>query len=140
LFLIKMNLNLSIAGTLLILLAAAHTVFPRYFNWSKELSALSLVNRQMMYIHTFFIALVLLLMGLLCLTSATQIVTTTLGHRLLLGLGIFWTIRLIIQFFGYSPHIWKGKRLETSIHILFVVLWCYFSASFFYLYFNTAAR
>jgi len=92
-----------------------------------------------MYVHTFFIALVLLLMGLLCVTSATEIVTTNLGHRLLLGLGMFWTIRLIIQFFGYSPQIWKGKRLETSIHIIFVVLWCYFSVSFFYLYFSTQA-
>ena len=132
-----MNLNLSIVGTLLILLAAAHTVFARYFNWSRELAALSLINRQMMYIHTFFIALMLLLMGLLCLTSSTEIITTDLGHRLLLGLGVFWTIRLIIQFFGYSAQIWKGKRLETSIHVLFVVLWCYFSVSFFYLYFNT---
>ena len=134
-----MNLNLSIVGTLLILLAAAHTVFPRYFNWSKELSALSLVNRQMMYIHTFFIALVLFLMGLLCLTSSTEIITTNLGHRLLLGFGVFWTARLIIQFFGYSPQIWKGKRIETAIHILFVLLWCYFSVSFFYVYFSTAA-
>jgi membrane glycosyltransferase len=133
-----MYLNLNIVGAILILLALAHSIFPRYFNWSKELPALSLVNQQLMYIHTFFIALVLLLMGLLCVTSATEVITTHLGHKLLLGLGIFWAIRLIIQFFGYSPQIWKGKRLETSIHILFVLLWCYFSVSFFYAYFNTA--
>lgn len=125
-----MELHLKIIGFILIILAIVHGVFPRYFNWQKELSSLSLVNKQMMYVHTFFIALVILLMGVLCLTSSKEIIETNLGKRVCLGLGVFWIMRLVIQFFGYSSELWKGKTFETSIHILFIFLWTYLSFIF----------
>jgi hypothetical protein len=108
----------------------AHTIFPRYFNWATELTSLSLINRQMMYVHTFFIALVVLLMGILCLTSSADLIETELGKKVSLGLGVFWLIRLFIQFFGYSSELWKGKPLETIIHIVFSLFWTYMSTVF----------
>jgi hypothetical protein len=87
----------------------------------------------MMRVHTFFIALVLVLMGVLTLTSSHDLVTTPLGQRICLGIGIFWTFRLFIQFFGYSSALWKGKRFETIVHILFTVLWTYLSGIFLYI-------
>ncbi|TJY63996.1 hypothetical protein FAZ19_17230 [Sphingobacterium alkalisoli] len=131
-----MEIHLKIVGVLLIVLASIHLVFPRYFNWAEELKSSSLINRQMMTVHTFFIALTVLLMGLLCLTSSTEIAETDLGKKIALGLGLFWTVRLIIQFFGYSTALWKGKRFETSMHIVFSVLWTYLSVVFWITYFN----
>jgi hypothetical protein len=75
-----------------------------------------------------------LLMGLRCLTSSEDITDTAFGKMIALGLGIFWTIRLFIQFFGYSSKLWKGKKFETSIHILFSILWIYLSIVFFIIY------
>jgi hypothetical protein len=95
---------------------------------------LSLINRQVMYVHTFFIALVVLLMGILCLTSAKELIETDLGKKIVLGLGIFWMIRLFIQFFGYSSKLWKGKTFETIIHIVFSFLWTYLSTIFLMIY------
>jgi hypothetical protein len=125
-----MELHLKIIGFILIILAIVHGVFPRHFNWKKELSSLSLVNKQMMYVHTVFIALVVFLMGFLCLTSSTELIENNLGKRICFGLGVFWTIRLVIQFFGYSSELWKGKTFETSVHILFICLWTYLSLIF----------
>lgn len=126
-----MELHLKISGLLLIPLACIHIIFPKYFNWKNEFGAVSLINVQMMYVHTFFIALVLFLMGVLCLTSSTEIIGTTLGNRISLGFSIFWAIRLFIQFFGYSAKLWKGKNFETNMHILFTLLWTYLTAVFF---------
>jgi hypothetical protein len=126
-----MELHLKIIGWTLTILALVHGIFPRYFNWKNEFKNVSLMNREMMYIHTFFIALVVLLMGVLCITSATDLVGTKLGQKVSLGLSIFWTTRLIIQFFGYSSALWKGKTFETLIHILFTILWAYLSIVFF---------
>ena len=125
-----MELHLKIIGFILIILAIVHGIFPRYFNWQKESSSLSLVNKQMMYVHTFFIALVVFLMGVLCLTSLTELIETILGKRICFGLGAFLTVRLIIQFFGYSSELWKGKTFETLVHILFIFLWTYLSFIF----------
>jgi len=125
-----MELYLKITGILLILLAAIHVAFPKYFNWKMELNSLSLINRQLMYVHSFFIAFAILLIGILCLTSAQELTSTALGKRISLGLGIFWLARLFIQFFGYSSKLWRGKTFETSIHIFFSIFWIYLSTIF----------
>ena len=131
-----MEIHLKIIGCLLIFLALIHIVFPKHFNWDIELKSLSLINRQMMTVHTFFIALTVFLMGLLCLTSSGELIGTNFGKKICLGLGIFWTIRLFIQFFIYSSELWKGKKFETLIHILFSLLWTYISIIFLTIYFT----
>ncbi len=131
-----MEIHFKVIGVLLIGLALVHVVFPKYFNWDRELKPLSQINRQMMIIHTFFIALIVFLMGLLCLTSSTEIVETNLGKKISLGLGVFWTVRLFVQFFGYSSDLWKGKKFETFVHIIFSLIWTYLSIIFMSNYFN----
>ena len=125
-----MELHLKIIGSLLIVLALAHIGFPRHFKWKEELKSISIINRQMMYFHSFFIAFAVFLMGLLCMTSSSELIGTVLGKRISLGLGLFWTTRLFIQFFGYSSKVWKGKTFETTVHILFALFWVYLSAVF----------
>jgi hypothetical protein len=131
-----MEIHLKIIGCLQIGLALIHSIFPKYFHWKKELKLVSLVNRQMMVVHTFFIALTLFLMGLLCLTSSSELIETNLGKKISLGLGFFWTARLFIQFFGYSTELWKDKKFETFIHILFSLFWTYLSILFLMIYFD----
>lgn len=87
-----------------------------------------------MYIHTFFIALIVLLMGLLCISASSELIETNLGHKLSFGLFIFWGLRFFIQFFGYSSKLWKGKAFETTVHIIFSILWLYISSVFFIIY------
>ena len=130
-----MELHLKIIGIFLILLSLLHLIFPKYFNWKQELSSLSLVNRQLMYVHTFFIAFMVFLMGLLCISSSKDLTSSILGKRMSLMLGVFWSVRLYIQFFGYSSKLWRGKIFETSVHILFSTFWIYLTTVFFLVYF-----
>ena len=116
------------------LLSLVHIIFPKYFNWKKELEPLSLVNKQMMQVHTFFIALIVLLMGMLLIISTKDLIETSLGKIIILGLAIFWSIRLLFQLFVYSPKLWKGKAFETLVHIFFTVFWFYISSVFWVVY------
>lgn len=129
-----MELHLKIIGYLFIFLAFIHVVFPKRFEWKKEFGSLSLINRQMMYIHTFFIAIVVLLIGILCISSYSELIETPLGRKISLGFFIFWVIRFLVQFFGYSSELWKGKKFETYVHIVFSIFWAYVSAVFFIVY------
>jgi hypothetical protein len=128
-----MILQLKIIGILLQLLALIHIIFPKYFNWKVQLQSLSLINKQLMIVHTFFVALTVFLMGLLCLIAAKELCETHLGKIVLYGLGLFWLIRLFVQLFVYSAKLWKGKKFETFIHILFTALWLYLSSVFLYI-------
>lgn len=131
-----MEIHFKIIGILLLLLALIHIPFPRYFKWQEELKGLSLINRQMMLTHTFFIALMVFFMGLLCMCCAKDLINTNLGHKLSLGLGIFWLCRMYFQFFVYSGKLWRGKTFETTVHIVFSLFWIYMCAVFFYTAFS----
>jgi hypothetical protein len=111
-------------------LSIVHIGFPKRFNWKEELQSLSLINKQMMQVHTFFIAFVVFLMGILCMVAPVELVSTRLGKMISFGLFVFWLIRLFFQLFVYSPTLWRGKTFETSVHFIFTALWCYLSAVF----------
>ncbi|MDA3616511.1 hypothetical protein O3P16_16995 [Chitinophagaceae bacterium LY-5] len=126
-----MILHIKIAGIIMMLLSLIHVGFPQYFKWKKEFKSITMINRQMMYMHTLFLALAIFLISILCIGYTTELVSTHIGKVISKGLFIFWTFRLLIQFIGYSPVLWKGKLFETFIHILFTAIWLYFSGLFF---------
>ena len=125
-----MKLQLELIGSAMILLALVHLAFPRYFAWKESLAGQTLLHRQVVKVHTFFIALTVFLMGLLCLTSARLLVDTVLGRRIALGLAFFWGCRLLIQLFGYSTKLWRGKPFETAVHVAATLAWVWFTAVF----------
>lgn len=129
-----MEIYLKLIGTTLVMLALAHLIFPRYFNWKTDLTPLSPINRQMMHVHTFFVAFTVLLMGIFCLTSTNAIIHTDLGKRIALGFALFWGVRLTFQFIVYSPSLWRGRRFETFMHVLFASYWAYLTGIFFVVY------
>jgi hypothetical protein len=103
---------LKILGVFLMLLAFLHVIFPRYFRWKEELAELSLINREIMGVHTFFVALTVLLMGLLLVSSAELLTTTLLGRRVSAGLSLFWGLRLLCQIFWLSRSLQLGRRQQ----------------------------
>ncbi len=125
-----MELHLKIVGFILVILAFVHVIFPRYFAWKEQLKSLTLINKQLMYVHTFFIAVTTLLMGVLCILCANDLVTTFFGQKIAFGLALFWGMRLFFQFFVYSKDLWKGKRFETWVHLIFSILWLYITLVF----------
>lgn len=126
-------MNLRIAGMLMIALALFHTLLPGRFKWKEEFAPLTLLSRQIMYVHTFFIALIVLLMGVLCAVYADELIKPGLAMPLACGLLLFWGLRGFFQLFVFSAALWKGKTFETRVHLFFSALWLYFSAVFLWL-------
>ncbi len=126
-----MELQLKIIGVMLVLLSFVHGIFPKYFNWKEELKDLSMMNREMMKVHTFFIALMVFGVGMLNIFCTEDLLNTRLGNKIAIFLGVFWGIRAFLQFFGYSTEIWKGKTFETIVHIVFSIFWIYMTVLYF---------
>jgi hypothetical protein len=123
-------LHLRALGVVFVVLAFVHAVFPVRFEWRRELPALSLINQQLMTVHTFFIAVVVLGIGVLCLIEAEALVSTPLGRHVSVGLAVFWGLRFLAQHFWYSPRLWRGKAFETVMHVAFSLLWAWATAVF----------
>jgi len=121
-----LTLHLRLSGAALLLLCLLHFFFPRRFRWKEEFGALSLLNRQIFYVHTFFVGLVLVMMGVpLLFEPAVLLERSRLGGWVAAGFTVFWGMRLLIQWFGYSAELWWGKRLETLVHFAFTAFWAY---------------
>ena len=105
-----METPIKIVGSLLVALSLMHIIIPKYFKWEQELASLSLITKQIFYVHTFFIAFTVLLMGLLCIKYSRELIYDPFGRVISLGLFGFWLTRLIFQFLVYSPSVWRGKK------------------------------
>ena len=121
--------HLRAVGVLMALLAIVNLFVPGRFNWREELSRVSLLNRQIFVAHTVFIVLVVVLTSALLLTCAEALLEPTrLSRAVLLGLTIFWGLRMLMQWFFYSPQVWRGNRLHTALHGIFSLAWVYVTA------------
>ncbi|MEO8351920.1 MAG: hypothetical protein ABI680_09320 [Chthoniobacteraceae bacterium] len=122
---------LRIAGAGLILLAAVHVPIGRHLKWREESERLSLVNAAIFRVHTFFICLVLVMMGLPCLFDpGVFLEASRAGRWLAWSFSAFWLIRLYVQWFVYQADLWRGKRIETFAHLWFTLVWTALAALF----------
>jgi hypothetical protein len=122
----KPELHLRIAGALQIILALLHFYFPFRFRWQEDTAKLSPLNRQIFWVHTFFIMLIMILFGLLSCFATDELIASGRLPRLILGgISFFWLVRLVFQFFVYDSAHWRGSRLHTVAHWGFALLWAY---------------
>jgi hypothetical protein len=123
--------HLRIVGVLMAGLVVVNLFVPRRFHWSEELARLSLLNRQIFQVHAMFLILLLAMFSALLLTCGPALLEPTrLSRAILIGLTIFWTLRMLMQWFYYSPEIWRGHRFNTAMHCVFSLTWVYVSAVF----------
>ena len=126
-----LSIHLRIVGILLVSLGLSHAFFNRYFGWEKELEAVSLLTRRVFFVHSFFIALGVVLAGAVSFLYADALLRpTSLNRALLAAMATFWLCRLLAQFFAYDSAIWRGDRFRTFMHMGFALLWCYVTATY----------
>jgi hypothetical protein len=124
-------LHLRIVGLVMTGLVVINLFVPRRFHWRQEMARLSLLNRQIFQAHSVFLVLTLALFAALLFSCADALLQPTrLSLAVLGGLTIFWTLRMLMQWFFYSPEIWRGDRFNTVMHGVFSVTWVYVSAVF----------
>ena len=126
-------LHLRIVGVIMLLLVAMNTYVPRRFRWREEMASLSILNRQIFQVHAVFICIILMMFAALTLFMTRALLEPTpLARAVLIGMGMFWLLRMLTQWFVYDPRIWRGDGLLTFMHVLFSGIWCYFVATFAY--------
>jgi len=124
-------LHLRLAGVVMASLVVVNLMVPGRFHWREEMSRLSLVNRQIFQAHSVFLVLTLALFSALLLTCGPALLEPTrLSRAVLAGLTVFWGLRMLMQWYFYSPSIWRGHRFNTVMHYTFSVVWVYVTTVF----------
>jgi hypothetical protein len=126
-----LTILLRAAGMGLILLATLHLPVGRHLKWREEGARLSLVNASIFRVHTFFICLMLVMMGLPCLLDPSVFLEGSHASAWLAwSFSVFWTVRLFFQWFVYPWELWRGKSMETIVHFWCTIVWASLSALF----------
>ena len=123
--------HLHVVGVVMAGLVVVNIYVPRRFRWREEMEGLSVLNRQIFEAHAVFLVLTLALLSALLLSCGDALLEPTrLSRAMLIGLTIFWTLRMLMQWGFYSPEIWRGHRFNTTAHYVFSAIWVYVSAVF----------
>lgn len=124
-------IHLRIAGVVMASLVVVNLFVPGRFHWRDEMARLSLLNRQIFQAHSVFLVLTLALFSALLLTCGDALLEPTrLSRAVLIGLTLFWGLRMLMQWCFYSPEIWRGHRFNTVMHYVFSVIWVYMTTVF----------
>ena len=119
-----LSISLRVAGVGLLFLSALHIPIGRELRWREDASRLTPANEAVFHVHTLFICLVIVMMGLPCMLEPSVFLERSrAGAWLAWSFAGFWATRLYCQFFVYSSELWRGKRRETIVHCVFTVVW-----------------
>ena len=111
------NLLLCVGGVYHLLLGVFHILFwkLKIFNWKEELPQMSGINSAVMQLLNAAVIVFLLLMAYISLFHQQELLNTGLGHTLLVGISLFWLVRLGGEF------LIKGAgNINRPLTIMFV--------------------
>ncbi len=119
-----LDILLKVAGGGQIALSLLHLPIGRKLKWREDAGLMTPMNAKVFHVHTFFVCLVLVMIGLPCLLEPRVFLEPSpAGRWLSWSMAAFWGCRLYCQFFVYRADLWRGKRMETMVHWIFTAVW-----------------
>ena len=116
---------LYIAAVAQLAVAVLNLFLVRIMKWEESVARMPQLVREVFHVHAWFITITLAIFGVVTIRFADELAagTNDLGRWLAAGIGIFWLIRWLMQFFYYDSSHWRGKRAETIVHIVLIFLY-----------------
>ena len=116
---------LYIAAAAQLSVAVLNLFLVRIMKWEEEVARMRQLVREVFHVHAWFITIPLAIFSVVTIRFVEELAagTNNLGRWLAAGIGIFWFIRWLMQFFYYDSSHWRGKRAETIVHIVLIFLY-----------------
>jgi hypothetical protein len=122
--------HVKIMGLLMLALTSVNAWLPGRLRWGEELKCLSPLNRQVFVVHAIFVMLITTLLGFLSLAYARELLEgTALARAVVIGLGVFWGARFLVQLVVCAKRSWRGTGTDAVLQFLFAGLCAYFTAT-----------
>ncbi len=109
------ELLIQAGGVYNILLIVFHLCFWRLFDWRRDLSLLSPMNRRVMPILNLCLTLVFLIFAIVSLAFTVEMAETSLGRALVLMIATFWAFRALLQIIYFK----LKKPLSVGFFVFF---------------------
>lgn len=125
----SLSFLLRVGGASLVLLALLHIVLWRSLHWDRESERLSPLNARVFAVHAFFVALVLMGLGLLSLLRPELLLLPGELQRLILvAIVVFWFARLCLQSLVFDRVMTPGWTRSWFVRVGAHLLWAAYLA------------
>jgi alginate O-acetyltransferase complex protein AlgI len=125
----SLALWLSGAGHFCVLIASLQV--PYRLEWKEDLAKLTPFNRKLMWVHGGFTIYTILSFGVLTLLLHDEMLRgQTAGRALAAFIGLYWFMRVVVDFIYYEHSDWPKGRAFTVGHVLLVLLFVFLSATY----------
>lgn len=104
-------------------IAAINLRLDSILKWKDELGGLSLLLREVFYVHKWFITIALVIFGVITLRFAGEMAMAEheMARWVAAGIGGFWAIRTIMQWSYYSASHWRGNPPRAAVHWILTI-------------------
>jgi len=89
-------------------LVVFHLLFWRIFNWDQDLNQISYLNRATMQVLNISLTFAFIIFSYISFAHTTGLLTSRLGHSLLVLMALFWLARVIQQIIFYKLRHWAS--------------------------------
>jgi len=103
-----MELLIKLGGVYNIVLVIFHLLFWRLFDWKNDLRKLTFLNRAIMQVLNLSLSFVFIIFSYMSLAHTEELLTTALGHSLLILMSLFWVARSIEQIVFFKLKHWSS--------------------------------
>jgi len=101
-----MDILIKVGSFYNLMFAIYHCLFWKIFNWDEELKKIDFLNRAIMQVLNLCLTFCFLIFSYISFFHTAELLTTALGHTLLVGISIFWLLRAIEQVLFFKLKHW----------------------------------
>ncbi len=115
-------LALYLGGAIHFAILTASALTPRALDWRTTLAPLPKLLRQMFWVYGIFIVITIIAFGVLTFLNAPAMAAgEPVARSLAIFIAVFWTARLVVQFFVFDARPYLTRALyRIGYHLLTV--------------------
>jgi hypothetical protein len=104
----------------------------RLLDWRSDVAKMPLLLREVFRVHLWFISITLLIFAVVTWRFAPDIANgaVEMCRWFAGGIGLFWATRAVLQVTYYSRSHWRGDPGRTIAHIILLLLYGGFAATY----------
>lgn len=109
-------------------LGVFHLFFWKLLKWEEQLKRVSSVNKAVVQTLNICLTFILLLIAFIFFFHSDEVITTSIGKGLLLGMTLFWSVRVFAQLYYFN----LKERIHQLLLFIFICGIVIHIISFFY--------
>jgi hypothetical protein len=104
-----MRTLIQIGGVLWVICFIFHVFFWRLFDWKNDLESVKKVNKGIMQVLNLCLMLCFLIFAYISLVQTDELLSSSLGQSLIVGMALFGFFRVVEQFIFFDLRLFRSK-------------------------------